>query len=332
MQVHTVAYATLDTSTAGLTALPAVQDQFFSSLGGSAFLLPAQFKLVSAFAIGPSLSRARVNSPSLLRVGYPYIRPIQQSLLSPNDPNIMVLHQNQLYLPPGEPVGVDAITANGDFGITLLWFCHEDAPLPDAELAISSPQQESFWLRYTAPTINASGNSIVLPLSWSLLTPAFDQTVPSGTYEVIGFEHAGPTAVGARLNFPGRVCRPGTVATPSVNFRTCEIFYNGSFGALGTFQTISPPAIEVLCTAGDTGQHEGYLRVARVGDLTAQQTRGPHRGMAGIGASSSGANSNVPSGTDVATNNGPPSTMPQNQSSTQATQGPPLAGRARSIT
>lgn len=301
MQVHTVAYAAKIPSASPAFALTAVQDQFFSALGSTAFLLPSEMKLIAAFAIGPSLQRARVNSPSLLRVGFPSIRPIQQAATAPNDPNMMVLHHNQLHLPPGEPVGIDAVTGTDqDLGIALVWFRHAHPQhMHPGQMPMSPGHHEghhgqhhehgeSFWLRYTAQTSpdGSPANSVVSPLRWSQLNPVFDQVIPSGTYEVIGFEHAGTTAIGARLIFPGSVYRPGTIANTSVAQRTFEGFYNGSFGIYGTFQTISPPAVEVLCTATDAAPHEGYMRLIRVGDLTAQQTHGHQHGSAGAGGPS----------------------------------------------
>lgn len=300
MQVHTVAYAAKIPSASPAFALTAVQDQFFSSLGSTAFLLPSEMKLIAAFVIGPSLQRARVNSPSLLRVGFPSVRPIQQSATAPNDPNMMVLHHHQLHLPPGEPVGIDAVTGTDqDLGIALVWFrhAHQQQHLHPGQMPMAPghheghghhDHEESFWLRYTAQTSSdgTPANSFVLPLRWSQLNPVFDQVIPSGTYEVIGFEHAGTTAIGARLIFPGSVYRPGAVATTSVASRTFESFYNNSFGAYGTFQTISPPAVEVLCTANDANSHEGYMRLIRIGDLTAQQSHGHQHGAAGSGGPS----------------------------------------------
>lgn len=265
MQVHTVAFAASAVSPANASfALPVVQDQFFSASGSTAFLIPEQMKVLAGFAIGPSLLRARINSPSLLRVGYPSIRPIQQSPTPLTDPNMMMLYDNPLLVPPGEPVGVDAVIGNNnDPSISLLWFV--SGPLSP------SPRGESFWLRYTAATTQSDGKtSVIAPLRWSQLGPTFDQSIPSGTYAVIGFEHTGPSAVAARIIFPESVYRPATVAMTTVGARTAQIAYDGSLGTLGSFRTVAPPSIEVLCTSPDVATHEGYLRVVRVGDLGAQ--------------------------------------------------------------
>jgi hypothetical protein len=229
-------------------------------------------KVVAGFAFSNSLRLARMNSPTLLRVGFPYIRPIQNGTTTvPTDPNMMVLHFNQLDFPTGEPIGVDAsTTGTTDPIVVLLWF----VTLKPTHL----PHGDGFWMRYTT---TAADTTAIQPFRWSQLTPTFDQTLPSGTYVVVGFEHTGPSAVGARLIFPGSNHRPGTVASPLVGNRTYQGFYDGSFGAYGAFRTTSPPYVEVLASANDaTGSHEGYMRLVRVGDLHAHHAHDPHRSHA----------------------------------------------------
>jgi hypothetical protein len=288
---HTVAF-TAPTASSQLTPLNLVTDQFFSASGSTAFLLPSEMTLIGAYVLGAGLRRARVNSPSLLRVGFPFVRPIEVSANPVTDPNVMVLHHSHLHFPTGEPVGIDIA---GDSGVVtgLLWFTpghvhkHEGGHAQhggewqaqgahDHERHAS--MHESFWLRYTITTAGNPGATT--PLVWTQLVPTFDQTLPSGTYAVRGFEHIGPTAIAARLIFPGSVFRPGTVAMTSVGARTHRAFYEGSFGMFGVFRTISPPYVEVLTTGADNpggsldaNGHEGYLRIVRLGDLAADHGR-----------------------------------------------------------
>jgi hypothetical protein len=304
--LHTVAYALNNTNpaakvnTPALFPVPTVQDPFFSASGTTAFLLPSDMKLVAAYATSASLQRARINSPSLLRVGFPLIRPIQVSPtdLPPTDPNFMLLNTNEVHFPAGEPVGIDTTTQNGQENIivALLWFVHcgeghsghhggeehhheggHSLHHPQHHHLHHLPPGDSFWLRYvpadTAP---------VTPFRWTQVTPVFDQTLPSGTYAVIGFEHSGPSVVGARLNFPGQVFRPGVVGQTTPGGRTNWAFYNGTFGLYGVFRTIAPPSVEVLTVTQNPQQpgdipnqtHEGYVRVVRLGDV--DMPLGPH--------------------------------------------------------
>jgi hypothetical protein len=282
---HTIAfsYNNATTSPPGsrasgqLLPVPAVADTFFSASGTNAFLLPAEMKLVAAFTMSPTLDRARINSPSLLRVALSHIRPIQQGALPTTDPNVMADYVGEIEFPAGEPVGVDAAVLDpGEPSIfALLWFAHRKlTPIPPGN---------AYWVHYTveSSTVPASGVTrlavlsppsdtadLVTPFRWSPLALSFEQTLPSGTYAVIGFEHTGPSAVAARLVFPGSAFRPGTVAMTSKGARTFDRVYDGSLGTYGIFRTAAPPAIEVLASSSDLiTSHEGFLRVIRVGDL-----------------------------------------------------------------
>lgn len=229
--LHTVAYhyATLLVGD-GLKALPPVTDTIFAT-SGTGLLLPSDLKLVAAYAGSTSMLRARVNAPSLLRVGFPSIRPVMQNATisgaaSP-DPNFMPLIGSPLTLRANEPVGVDAATsAASERAIGLLWFADKIEPVP---------QGEGFSLRFTTTAAIVTGQEG----TWVVITPVFDQAFPSGTYAVTGLEFTGPGAVAARIVFPGSLYRPGVLAQPGSLLaspptvgatRTAQSFYDGSFG------------------------------------------------------------------------------------------------------
>ena len=120
----------------------------------------------------------------------------------------------------------------------MLWLATKIDPVPKGE---------SFWMRFTSGTALAE-------LKWTVITPSFDQSFPSGTYAVTGLEFTSPGAVAARLVFPGSVFRPGVVAqlgtlvtvSTAGLARTHQCFYDGSLGVYGTFQTSAPPSIEAF--------------------------------------------------------------------------------------
>lgn len=129
--------------------------------------------------------------------------------------------------------------------------------------------RETFWLRFTSSTALSA-------LAWKVITPAFDQAFPAGTYQVVGLEFTSPGAVIARVVFPGSVLRPGVIAQPGTlasgatvgAARTHRFFYDGTLGVFGTFQTSAPPSIEVFSITADAANtQEGYLRVVRIGDV-----------------------------------------------------------------
>ena len=77
MGSHLLAYTGSITTAAGLSALGVVTDTVFSP-SGNAYLAPDDMRILAAYAGAANILRARINAPSLLRVGYPSIRPVQQ--------------------------------------------------------------------------------------------------------------------------------------------------------------------------------------------------------------------------------------------------------------
>lgn len=267
MSFHLVAYYGLTTSPDPTYLVP-VTDMVLPSTA-TGFLLPNPLMIVAACANlpaggGTQILRASIQAPSLLRVGYPYIRPIGHG--ETTDPNVMNLLSNPLQLPASENVSIlIGATAADAPAYTLLWLADELVPVP---------QGEKFVLRFTGPATSVS------PSTWTPVgTVSFDQSLPPGAYTVVGFEHWSPHAVAARLVFPGCQMRPGTLSVrgtapfPS-NYRTDRIFYEGRIGVYGSFNSFAPPSLEVLSTADDSA-HEGYLTVIRTGDAVATP---PHPG------------------------------------------------------
>jgi len=292
MPIHTVAFVREPTkASATREFVPVLIDTFFAVQGtnaagtANAFLLPDKMHLVAAYAIGEELARAQIVAPSLLSVGYPFIRPLEAAATTTpaSDPNFQVFHDGSVVIPSGEPlmVGVEfeatAVGAGAQTtAVALLWFSHQHHQQHEQH-AQHGPEQPhhaghashepTFWLRYEL-VAGGDGAGNTVKWRWSQFSIEFDQTLPAGTYAVVGFEHIGATAISARLIFPGCVHRPATVAGTKLGSRTYQGFYEGLFGIYGHFKTISLPYVEVLTTASDVAnQHEGYLRVIRVGDL-----------------------------------------------------------------
>lgn len=255
MGMHTVAFSSSIANGSTYLALSAISDTIMAP-SGSGLLLPCDLRMIAGFASGVTLQRARVNAPSLLRVGYPSIRPLRSSAATPDsDPNFMSLLGNPVLLRSSEALGVDAVHGLGtpEREFALLWLADRLEPVPAGD---------SFSLRFTA-SVTTTANA------WTVLSPTYDQSIPSGTYAVIGMEAIGTNALAARLVFPGAVFRPGVVASTSTASRTHASFYDGSFGTYGIFQTNSPPNIEWLSALTADTSEEGYLRVVRIGDVGA---------------------------------------------------------------
>ena len=270
-------------------------DGYFSAAGTNALLVPKDLKVVAAYAadsnpfstgvLGFGLARTRLNSPSLLRTAYPFIMPMQSPAASSNagypnlqtvlprtpDPSLAVLLDNPIQLKCSEPLMIEMASAaavNTDNGVAVLWFCDEITPIP------SGAKLDAFWIHYivTAPASLAPG-------AWIPSSIQFDQNLPQGAYAVIGFSHFGPSALAARLSFPGSPFKPGTLAQNGNGVaavgsggaaRTHRVFTEGDLGILGTFQTFALPSVEIVVAVNTDSPvlHEGFLRVIRLGDCS----------------------------------------------------------------
>ncbi len=254
-KLHTTAYYKSITPATTTQDVDIVTDGVFSRASASGLYVPAGMNLVAAQAIAPvsgsGLPRMRVTAPSLLRIGYPYMRPMEGSP-GATDPNFQVLLDRPVGFPNNEVVGIDvawnAIVAGAKDIYAILFFRGANAALPPGD---------GFWIRGYSTT------AITTTKSWVAVSPTWDITLPEGNYAVVGFEHVSDTgAVAARLVFPGSPWRPGTISI-GPTARTHAAFYEGQFGVFGTFAAFAPPSFEVLVSAANTYQ-EFYLRVVKL--------------------------------------------------------------------
>lgn len=100
---------------------------------------------------------------------------------------------------------------------------------------------------------------------WSEIQLDWDETLPNGTYAVVGSEHISPTALVHRWIFDNQHFRPGGLSQIDLGNRTHRIFYDGILGTWGTFTAQVLPRLEVFATGVDTS-HDIFLQVIRIGD------------------------------------------------------------------
>ena len=211
MPHHLIAYYSTAFNNASLTKLDVQSSDplLYADATAKTYTPPQDLQLVAAYAGGTSLTQARIEAPSLQRVGYPSIVPLE-SAASPSgdDVGLATYRMRPLRLVNGE--GVAVLAANGSIGTVAACLLCSVGTIP-------VPPGEGFWLRYTdGTTVNAG--------ACTTLSASLDQDLPAGTYAIIGMDHWSATAVAARLIIDGVRYRPGLVAHNAAS-RTNEMFY-----------------------------------------------------------------------------------------------------------
>lgn len=200
-----------------------------------------------------NFTRARLVSPTFLKVAYPQIRPLAYAVSPPSpgsDPNLQMLLDRPLHYDDADTLSVQVIdtASSGTRDIySLVWIETSREPIPPGE---------TFWVPYTSGTASVANE-------WTQLAISMDQ-LPEGEYIICGMEHFCTDCVAARLVIPGSLWRPGVLGQTDLTSRTHRVFYDDSLGVWGRFPSFAPPSIEVL--AGTTGitNHTGMLRVLRI--------------------------------------------------------------------
>lgn len=241
--IHTVVWSAAlginatEVDTAGVTD-PTVPK---NSAGHYIFDRPMQ--LLAALPVGANISRARLNVPNLRRIILPYVWPLTTLALPGTNPNFADYRDYPFQLPVSEDIEVDlsntlgAATENDSM---IGW-------LTDTGIQPVPPGSKIFTMRATA-TITA------VALAWTSGNIVFGQTLPAGTYGVVGLHVQSATAIAARLIFPGYPWRPGVPGSTSIGQRPFFDGRKGLFGVMGQFNTIATPQLELFCTAADTTQ------------------------------------------------------------------------------
>jgi hypothetical protein len=251
MPVHTSAlYASVNGSSA-YAALTALTDSFFS-VGANSLTPPRDCRVLAAAAGGSGLTKARIEAPGLLRVAYPGITPLNNATTTgASKPRVANFTNRPFLLTGGEAVSLTVQKGGAAATMGLLVVGFDLVPIPPGE---------AFWLRYSKTGITANAGS------WTTNTSVtWEQTVPSGTYAIIGMDHWGATAMAARVWLPASRYRPGCIAhtTPATGEQN-SLFLDGSLGVLGYFTNQQLPGIDILCEAADTS-FDGMLLVIRIG-------------------------------------------------------------------
>lgn len=248
MPMQLVAYQSSVTSSGTLSAIVPVPDPSIT-VQGNDFLVPDKYNQVvyaAALVTGHAQTQAQLQSPSLRNMWYPDLNPLVVAATFEGIDLLMDLSQYPLQLATNEGLqfwsdgGGDGTTAQNVYG--LVWFA-------DGKLA---PATSAFQ------TIRATASIQQSKTAWANGQLTFDQVLPVGNYDIVGMQASGAGLVAARLVFIGSsaLTRPGVVGDADLNNVYHQQFRFGASGVFGTFNSTTPPSIDVL---GGTASSQTFL-------------------------------------------------------------------------
>lgn len=241
MKMHLAAFYQSVNSAAALVGINAVPDVAVYTNGADIRVPPDIANLLGEAALsaqtGPKF--AQIQSPSLRQLANQDIEPVAAALVFAN-PNQIQWHGDNPRALDGNEAITAAIEATGGAAAgnyALAWL---------GDGAVKPTQGKIFSMRATGAAALAAGTWVNTPVT-------FDDTLPAGSYQVVGLRAEGANLVAARLVFVGGAYRPGVPGETSSATAFWGAFRNGRAGVLGEFDINQPPTIDCL-GATDTSQ------------------------------------------------------------------------------
>ena len=236
-----VAYTASQDTNGVLTTTAACADPSVR-VSGNDVSVPEQLpNIAGVYALGSTMTRASLVSPSIRR-RYPFeVFPIDAAA-TPTDPfHFHDVAQSVIAVDVDESLNFQFAEsgAGAQRGTGLVWLS-SGAILPDTSGDIF--------------TIRATGTTTLTAFAWTNCTLTLNDTLPAGTYEIVGMHAVSAGAIAARLVIPQYAWRPGVIASTGVNIYGSEKFRYGNFGVFGEFTHMTPPTVDFLSTSADTSQ------------------------------------------------------------------------------
>lgn len=217
----------------------------------SHFLFQQDMYLLWAAAMGATITKCRLVTPSTRLVSSPYIRPLTGAAIPGNPQQVAnyLLHPFTLRGREETQMLLDSTAAAGEQD-TVIALVADSPPTP-------APQGQVFTFLGTSTTAAVAN-------AWTQLTMTWIDILPDGIYTVIGLEHQSANAQAARISFDNQFFRPGTLSQPSlVGQQDMDVFRVNRF-VMGQFRQTRMPIVEVLCNGADAA-HNVWLSMVKTG-------------------------------------------------------------------
>lgn len=241
---------TQSVDTAGvLTPIAALADQSVRVNGNDIIVPTGLQNLIAAYALGAAITRAQLVSPSLRRYLNPEIAPVDINILPTPPIGLMQLWDNPILLDAEEALDANYAEngAGAQRGTILGWLA--DGPIEPVTGDIR--------------TVRVTATTTLVANAWTNGAIAFDQSLPAGTYQMVGARFFSTGLQAFRAVFVGGVWRPGAIGMATAQQDDPDIFRYGKLGSWGTFKHNTPPTFDWLSNSADTAE-TGALDLVKI--------------------------------------------------------------------
>lgn len=226
--------------TATLANVATVADTILRTNGDDLYVDRTLSQIIGIYALGATIARAQLRSPSMLNYWYYEISGLDLSA-EPSSPQIFHdLRFTPLQLAPTEALNaqIAEAAAGAEREIVLVWF--SDGPITPVEADVRT-------LRFTASaTLTAN--------AWTNVQLTADQQMPAGEYEIVGMRAEAAGCIAARLVFRDNPYRPGVAGVDAQSDIQFPGFRRGGMGSFGRFFHDALPSVDFLSISADTAE------------------------------------------------------------------------------
>lgn len=205
--------------------------------------------LIAAAQIGTPITQVRFQSPSIRPTGIPYVRPqLGNSAVPINNTPWMDLRASPFRVRGREEFNIQATATGAGRANTAILLQDSRVPPPPGDI---------YAIRATSATAAVASTPTLVTLTWA-------DSLPTGRYAVVWADLISTTCQFFRLNFVNQTWRPGFSGMVTESMNQAAVWVPGALGVWGTFDNVSMPQCEILCSAADATQIL-YLYVVKIG-------------------------------------------------------------------